>query len=524
MTLLDDKQNFANESISNACNSSEWVDPSMERHDLYDFEAKMDYHLQKNLEKNKYRISAYFFFPQSLQVTPETYTKENFYADTTTYLRFKTPKMALSGIINESNDLSPLFQIYHNINKIKDGAVSSEVIKKIIYELRLLGCILKASLRDQFTIFIKSLNPALNCNDIQKTIAKYLSELKILFAKIIQLGNDLLVSQIPPEIREAYNLTNDYISLHIEQRITKFVDKMNKKNLFGEFKKDIIVFLEKVQAYRLTIQSHLLLNQNDENESFVYWEGILKKYTQSILYLDMERNNEKSRSIQLFYSVAAGIAMFISLFLGLLIANEFEQNSIAFILALVVAYMFKDRIKDNIRFISDKALGMFFSDRRTEIRDPNNDKNIGYCKENMSFINWSDVSPEIINIREASNKSIMEREGKPELVIQYKKIYEIDTNQIADFHQRHGDINEIFRFNIKHFLQYADDPITHEKLWLPEEQKINKVVCNKTYHINIVFKIRFLDSEGLEVVTFKKVRVIFDQNGIKRVVEPKFSL
>ena len=78
------------------------------------------------------------------------------------------------------------------------------------------------------------------------------------------------------------------------------------------------------------------------NEDFVYWESVLKKYFQSALYLNVRDKNPKEKVSHFFYAAAAGIAMAISLALGLWIAGIFtNQQSLSFILALIIAYMVK---------------------------------------------------------------------------------------------------------------------------------------------------------------------------------------
>ena len=458
-------------------NPNLWSDPSMEKHDLYNFEAKIDYPLQKDQKENNFSLDAYFFIPSQLQINQSSYGKAKFFADLNTYTRFRTPKMALYGIMNNDNKLSPITKIRKFLQSIKNGEDDSEPVKNIIYELRVLGCIIKANLRDQFHLIYSSLSDLDECSEFCIQVSAYLDSIKELQKTIFSLSKDFLLTQIPSEAQEAFHFVEDYISLQILDRLTVayriFQDREEVSSLIPHIQN----IIETEQAHRKNLNSQLKLVKDAPNESYSYWESILKKFVQSVLYLDINPENEKSKLQQIFYSFAAGLAMFASLYLGLAISRNFEENSTGFILALVLAYMLKDRIKDNIKFLSDRAVGIVFPDRKVAIFDGDHEKKIGVSKETMYFINRNEIPHEILSIREASNKSIIENQGKPETIFRYKKRITLFTDVIESIHTRHGDINDILRFNVRNFIQYADDPVQKINVWNKQTQKNGETPC-----------------------------------------------
>ena len=67
-----------------------WKESSMERHDLYNFETKIDYFSEKTKkQQTSYLLDTYFFIPQSLQINNSTYSKEQFFSDINNRIRFK---------------------------------------------------------------------------------------------------------------------------------------------------------------------------------------------------------------------------------------------------------------------------------------------------------------------------------------------------------------------------------------------------------------------------------------------------
>ncbi|MFX1477681.1 MAG: hypothetical protein ACFFCI_06085, partial [Promethearchaeota archaeon] len=74
------------------------------------------------------------------------------------------------------------------------------------------------------------------------------------------------------------------------------------------------------------------------------------------------------------------------------------------------------------------------------------------------------------------------------------------------------------------FLRYADDAIQVLSKWNMEKKKIEEIPISKVYHLNLVLKLTLYKGKKVSKIYFKKFRIIIDQNGIKRVLEPSFNL
>lgn len=502
----------------------DWKKSSIERHDLYNFESKIDYTLEiTEKKKTSYLLATYFFIPSSLQINRGSYSKEQFFSDINNRIRFKTPKMSIEGILEELNELSPMNTILKSMKVIEYGNSSSNIITKIQRELCLLADIIKVSLRDQFNYIQNNYNELKKPYHILDLISNYLESIKKLQMKLELMGSRFLMAQIPIKLREAFQFADEYISLQIEKWLTRFLksfeDKVNQ-----EIKTNIIKLIEKEQEHREYLKSVLIILENNDNETFSYQEGIMKKYVQSVLYLEKKKKDPKSQSLEIFYSIAAGVAMFFSLFFGFLILSFFAMYSIPFIIATVVIYMLKDRIKDNIRGVSQKAVGSMFPDQRIDFVDGFNKEKIGKSKEIVNFKNKDKIPPEILRIRRSSNISSIEERGKPEEVILYEKKITLFNNKIKQFHTRRKDISDVIRFNVRGFLRYADDPIQLLSKWNSDKKKIENIPVSKVYHLNLILKLTSFKGKKVNKIYYKKFRVIIDQQGIKRVLEPEFHL
>ncbi|MFW9973184.1 MAG: hypothetical protein ACFFDF_23575, partial [Candidatus Odinarchaeota archaeon] len=276
--------------------------------------------------------------------------------------------MTIDRILDESNELSPMNTILKALKLFESGKSDKKILTKTQRELCLLADLIKVFLRDQFKYFQNNYSDLKNQDNYIEMIHSHLESIKKLQERMEWLANKFSNPQIPNELHEAFQFADEYISLQIEEWITKslefFKDKVNE-----ETENLMIEIIERELKHRENIRSLLLVHENDTNEIFTYQEGILKKYVQSVLYLDKKKKDPRSRSLEIFYSVAAGIAMFFSLFFGFLILSYFAMYSIPFIIATGVIYMLKDRIKENIRSMSQKAVGSIFPDQRIDIVD-----------------------------------------------------------------------------------------------------------------------------------------------------------
>ncbi|MDR1625146.1 MAG: hypothetical protein LBT33_01280 [Spirochaetia bacterium] len=506
-----------------------------ERHDRYNFEAKINYILDTRQPKNKYFLSFYFFIPRQLNVTRKNYSKTDFYADTHTYIRFRNPRFTIGELLDKYNARSPLFQIAANIGDLRQNPASEEANRKIIYELRMFGTIFKTILKTSVVNFIKAIRqePKAAAKDLDKELDDFIAGLRELLRQFEGLGKDLDLPDTTRELQEARNFARDLLSLEVQNHLTLLLEVYRKKYKRASKKTmdSLVSLIEAHLAFRKSRNSHLIRNEETMNENFTYWEGILKKYFQGVLYLTVRDKDASGKAQHLFYGLAAGVAMFLSVMLGYWIGMRFSsEHSTSFIVAIVAAYIIKDRAKDIIRAYSNSLLGRLFPDRKFVIEDQLTKKAIGIVRESMHFSLPQNIPDKVLEERSSGHITRIEEEGKPEDVLVYQKTVTLDTRRISRWHTRRRDIDEIIRFNVRKMVQYADDSFHFDTVWDPRAKKVKKIKCAKVYHLNLIIRLETLAdqrrkklplavSHEKKQIIFKHVRVILNQDGIVRMAE-----
>ncbi|MCB0190704.1 MAG: hypothetical protein KDJ65_02060 [Anaerolineae bacterium] len=125
----------------------ETIQQSVKLHDQYQVEIKLDYELLK-AKQTYYKITTYFFVPQSLGITKDSYSKANFYQDVQNYIRLKTPTFTLRDFTE--NSASPLAVIERMIS-FENWTSNPDCRDKIISQFKILSAMLKSSIRDLST-------------------------------------------------------------------------------------------------------------------------------------------------------------------------------------------------------------------------------------------------------------------------------------------------------------------------------------------------------------------------------------
>lgn len=431
--------------------------------------------------------------------------------------------MSIEGILNEKNALSPLNVIQSKLEHFQFENTDLLTIRTIMRELRLLACIVKTTLRDDYHFLKENFQSIKKESDLTNILKNELTNIQNLKDKIIFIGKKVINVQMPIELSESYQYSEEYISLQIEKWLISILINFDKL-LMQDIKDLMIKIIENEQDYRTSRNSRLILTEGSTNEDFSYMEGIIKKYLQGVLYLNKKKKDPRSSSLQVFYSIAAGFAIFISLFLGFLILTNFEVNSIPFIIGTVVIYILKDRIKDIIKGYSQKAASFLFPDQRIDIKDGFYGEKIGESIEQVYFVKKEKIPPEVYKLRQSSNIHSIEFEGKPEECIIFRKKIILFKKKIDVLHTRRKDISNISRFNIQNFLRYTDDSSKKVLTWNNKIHQLNPIDVSKVYHINIVMRLTTFHEKHEANTYFKKYRIIINQQGIKRVIEPEFSL
>lgn len=470
--------------------------------DQWQFELKSEFLPLPGLSKNYYTQEFFIFIPNSLQINEDTYTQAEFYESQTNLIRYKTPEFTLKELSSPSNGKCPL-------SRLKKTEASLEEISD---ELKLLGNIFRSSLRERIRAIIQSHSKDPYLNNELEQLTEELKQFRTEFYKI------KLEKSQNEEIKNQFLFLDEFISNTALYYLTGLLVTLKKVG-FDEPPPALLNYMTEEEERREKVFHVPRFDEKnpESNEYILYRSSLLNKYVIDALLLETVRSSLESRFRNLIGSLSAGVAMLFFFVLFVWQGEWLLFNSMPFILATVVLYILKDRIKEGLRVFSYRQFSKWFYDYNTDIRSPDDKLFLGKLGESVSFVKEDKLPKEIKQIRAKDFHKVLIEFQRPEQAIYYKRRITLFGKK----NSRRSALNTVFRFNIEEFLKKADDPYHTYLHFNASTQKFDHFRLPKVYHINVIMRTTYRQSDFSQVVELKKFRLIVDKNGIKRVEQIK---
>ncbi len=490
----------------------EVLDSKFSAHDRHRIEVKLDLEFQKE-RKALYNIEYYFFLPQSLNISPENYSKEQFYSAVQHYIRFKTPDISIEKIFSPTNELSPFNKAVKALDEISSGADSGFSEETAVDEMKLMGSIIRANIRDAVAYIGKS-----QSERIQDDRARVLlREISLAVEGLSSLKEKIISAPYSQKIRDTFFALDEYVSLTIGEYLTDLLKCSQENKCLSDagLVKEIGDFIINQRNYRRAMGYSSLLKNGETNRHFLYWRGLLKKFISSALYLTPQLSDFNILT-HTGPAIAAGLAMLFAIIVTIYAQSRYAINSAAFVIIIVVSYIFKDRIKDWLKIIFSKKMTAWLYDRKTNVMEPAHNSKIGYIKETFSYVPGNMLAEDVARIRKSDNKKAIEEEAKTERVFRYKREIFLDFEKIEKYHKRRKDLIDILRFSVADFIKHADDETVIYDYFDEKTRTVVEEKCSRFYHINLV--VRYNSGES-KTYSYERVRIIVTKNGIYSIDE-----
>ncbi|MGB7874824.1 MAG: hypothetical protein WBL25_10610 [Anaerolineales bacterium] len=497
----------------------ERIQQSAISHDRYQIELKLDYELGKR-KKTHYRISTYLFFPKSLGVTEESYPKSDFYRDVKNYIRIKTPILSLRDLIeSDITPLSEVRQIVQQANWYQD----EELNERLIHALKLFGAMFKSTLREHLNLVDKRVQSNMTKSKVhvlaENLIDEFITQSRQIGAQYRSLYAELNLPIVKENVFVAYTLVDEYISLLIEESATELfqiVSQHFKKSQKSQSLDDLNQIVEMERNHRKTHGYGSILKAGDANEVYAFRASVLKKYVSSILHLSTDAQREGKGMEQILMAIAAGVSMIFATVVAFYFQSIYGNFTFPVFVALVIGYMFKDRIKETGRALLSNKLQTFLYDRRINIKTLDGKYKLATLREKITFIRESDLPQTMLTARHKDPFADLDNEGMGETIICHTKDIVLDGNLFPKAFKglpKVSGLNDIIRYNIQPYLRKMADPVEEQPLL--EDGQLKTVHTHKVYHVNIVSRYKSINPQ-VEIL-YKRMRLVLTRQGIKRI-------
>lgn len=488
--------------------------------DKWQFELKSEFVPVPSKSESVFTQEFYIFIPNSLQINDQTYSKARFYEDQTNLIRYKTPEFSFLQLTDTHHLASPLARL----RKFKVKSSSPEEKLALEKELKLFANIFRSTLGKNAHRIVEKLQKPLDSasliaikqaileliEHVQRTLGLYYDEAY----KLTSIWDDT------PSLK-LFGYVRDYISIALNNSLAILLEAVRRHHepAFQEADELLcrILKAEKKHREEKNLEPLQIHQDSSRNESILYQSGLLNKFFIDVLLLNTSRAAIDQKYRNLIGGVAAAVAMLFYILLFIWQGAVFVINSEPFVLFTVIIYVLKDRLKDELKTLSFNQAFRWFSDYKTEIISPSGRYVVGELKESFSFIDEKNVPEKIAYMRSREFHTYLETIKRPERVICYKKTITIFQNLNRKSPPRLHGLNNIFRYDIHHFLSKASDPYEPHVTLDSETLELTRSELPKIYHVNMILKNTFARSDSTQEVEFKKFRLVIDKEGIKRV-------
>jgi hypothetical protein len=484
------------------------IEETIKIHDNFSVELKVGLRGDAQQSSNKFNVNTWLFVPNSLDINPSTYTKEQFYRDLRSNIRLITPIYTLQEIAEGEN--SPIAAIEKAIRDLLEGKGKAP-LKELEYQFKMFNTILKSALREEEFLIVQNY---LSDNG-PKLLELYVDFLQLISQKFRSLEISLVGEKVPSQALDFFLFSDEFMSALIENHSFKLLHTLDQR---FKIKKDELPLLKLLQQIKEELKykkgkGYLMVERDsaDKNRSVILRRSVLKKYSESELFLNTEKKEDAFLLRQFVYSLAAGLSMIFATIIAFSFQMKYGSLTMPVFVALVVGYMLKDRIKELSRFYFSNKLSNKYFDLKTTINIGNDI--IGTCKESFDYIKNEKAPLAVMQHRNRSTLLEADNKFNQEQILLYRMQAETN-NQLLNKHNEYpvAGINNIIRLNLNPFLEKMDNPEVPLYHMGISGNTYHYVKGEKVYFINMVVH---LEHEAQS--DYKRYRIVFNRDGIKDV-------
>lgn len=482
------------------------IDTEVKVHDKFALEFKIGFITDNNPRNiNQFRINTWIFVPNSLDINRSTYKKTDFYRDVKNNIRLITPVYSLEEILKAGR--GPLPRLQKALDELAIDPADNVKTESFVYQIKMFVCIMKSALRRNARI-------ARRINSDEKSIAHidaYIKNVKAIALQYREMWDELNKPDVTEQQRNYFLFGDDFLGNIIEQYSFKIMTYYKGKPIYEQVMPKLHQLIEEEIAHKKK-KGFMLLSKGDEkhNSLVITQRNILKKFVESDLFLQVAKRKDGAIAEQVYYGIAAGIAMFFATFVSFFATQRFGNFTTDLFIILVFSYMFKDRIKDIARYYFASKLGKKYFD--TKLKLSIRQQEIGWIKEAFDFIEESKLPQEVRDIRARSPLVEAENQFYDEKIMLYRKWVNLSGEDLEKYKEyRLSGINDITRFTLANLTLKMDNP--YIPLYLPDAEKgIEVIQGNKMYSLYYI-----IHCQSDEEEYYMKYRVLLDRNGIADV-------
>ena len=484
------------------------LDCRVTTHGERELEAHLVYPLSSDSKRSEYCLDWYIFSPPQLAVEPPRYTVRNLMDDLQVYVRYSTPIVPLAKLADKSCDISPLIRIRR---ALADGTakIGEQQLQR---ELRLLTNIFHDQMRENRVRLCNMLESQTSPEMVLPSCDFFLEELAYFLDDLRSLHILFLDPRVKESDREGLHWADEAISLRTEKTLMRLHKKLGDKPELEAARQKIMEQLRGEARYRAK-RGYASVVEKDKPlslETFLFRESVLKKWSQSALYLSLEHAKTVGRIAHIIAGFAAAVAMAFAVAATVAAQQYYAQFTLPWAILVVIAYIFKDRLKEMLREALISRVPRLVADDVRWLKD-HSGKKAGLRKARVIFAEPAQLPGEIIRVRNLKGnpfQGILPQEN----VVQYH-LETVFFGKALPKDSLSETAEEIMRLNLHEWMVKMDTAM--DQVSFVDGDRVETGYGQRVYHLNMVLALSEKQNGKVEMIC--KYRGIVTRSGIIRV-------
>ncbi|MDX1528625.1 MAG: hypothetical protein R3337_08350 [Gammaproteobacteria bacterium] len=474
--------------------------------DRFQFDLELGYPIPHDETRVEYELEAYLFLPPTLGVNRDNYSKINFYDDLDAHIRLRTPSIPLDAIVRSAS--GPLSRLSAAVMRLSDNA-NPKNVDSFIIQVKLFCCVVRKSLRK----FVHASNTAQRPDERIRNSERYAVNVSTIRRAYRDLESRLRNAAMFPQAKNTYRFGDEFLSLLFEECAFRMLEGASGVGDTGrsEVEKHLFPIIRAEINYRRSRGFPSIASENSENENLLYRRSVLKRYVGSVLQLDTHTKPGGKFAQETLFGVAAGLSMLFATAVLFVYQAMYGALSLPVFFALIVSYVFKDRIKELLRIYFTRKLSGVLSDHKTRLYGTR-DELLGVCEESFDFVGEKKIPPNVLNVRDRDHMTEIEGTWIGETVLRYKRKIRINPQKIGQLYENLeiSELDDVLRFNVTDLVKRAGTP--EKPVYVLAGDGYRRMVGDRVHHLNLVIR-----RGGFGDSTYERFRLVLNQKGIKRI-------
>ncbi len=474
--------------------------------DRFQFDLELGYPVPRDVHREEYELEAYLFLPPTLGINRDNYSKSNFYDDLDAHIRLRTPSVPLDAIVPSAS--GPLSRLNASVFRLSENA-SPQNVEKFVIQVKLFCCVVRKALRK----FVHEANTLQLDEDRVRRCERYALSVSTLRRAYRGLEPRIRGAAMFPQVNSTFRFGDEFLSLLFEECAYRLLEgSAGAKSARGpQFEKHLIPIIREEIDYRRNRGFPSIAYEGGKNESLLYRRSVLKRYVSSVLQLNTQTQPGGKFVQETLFGLAAGLSMLFATAVLFVYQSIYGALSMPVFLALIVTYVFKDRIKELLRIYFSRKLSGVLSDHKTRLYGTMN-QFLGVCEETFDFVSEHKIPKEIMSVRDRSHMTEIEGTWVGETVLRYKRRIRVHPDRISRLYENLEitELDDVLRFNVADLVKRTGTP--EKPVYVLVNDGYRKIVGERVHNLNLVFR-----RSGFEHSKCERFRVVLNQHGIKRI-------